>query len=250
MGRARSLNIPGVDTKGVISATDFVGWYNAVPGVNDCGKLVSGAKSAVVIGNGNVALDIARLLAKTESELAQTDIDQVIIGHTNEPEYRKLQNNELMEAFRDRTVKVDIPYITTLAHEIQIYKKDFNTDRIRGKHIAPHTIEMAAMWATLTRLEMPKKAQLSLMQKLKLYNGKTLPGYTSDNIKWLSGISARSNGFVGCIQITDHFPILIYRRDWRTPGRPRYLICIRKYCLQYISITQSEIQWPKINFPC
>ena len=75
MGRARSLNIPGVDTKGVISATDFVGWYNAVPGVNDCGKLVSGAKSAVVIGNGNVALDIARLLAKTESELAQTDID-------------------------------------------------------------------------------------------------------------------------------------------------------------------------------
>ena len=36
----------------------------------------------------------------------QTDIDEVIVGHTNEPEYRKLQNNELMEAFRDRTVKI------------------------------------------------------------------------------------------------------------------------------------------------
>ncbi|MFM8312915.1 MAG: serine protein kinase, partial [Deltaproteobacteria bacterium] len=41
----------------------------------------------------------------------QTDIDEVIIGHTNEPEYKKLQNNEFMEALRDRTVKIDVPYI-------------------------------------------------------------------------------------------------------------------------------------------
>ena len=45
-------------------------------------------------------------------KFAQTDIDEVIIGHTNEPEYKKLQNNEFMEALRDRTVKIDIPYIT------------------------------------------------------------------------------------------------------------------------------------------
>jgi serine protein kinase len=126
----------------------------------------------------------------------QTDIDLVILGHTNEPEYRKLQNNELMEAFRDRTVKVDIPYITTLAHEIQIYKKDFNQERIRGKHIAPHTIEMAAMWATLTRLEPPKKAQLSLLQKLKLYDGKTMPGFTEENVKELQN-EARREGLDG-----------------------------------------------------
>ena len=41
-------------------------------------------------------------------KFAQTDIDEVIIGHTNEPEFRKLQNNEFMEALRDRTIKVDI----------------------------------------------------------------------------------------------------------------------------------------------
>ncbi len=56
---------------------------------------------------------------------------------------------------------------------------------MRGKHIAPHTIEMAAMWAVLTRLEEPKNAGLTLLQKLKLYNGKTLPGFTEDNIKEL-----------------------------------------------------------------
>ncbi len=121
----------------------------------------------------------------------QTFIDEVILGHTNEPEYRRLQNNEYMEALRDRTVKVDIPYITRLSEEIKIYRKDYNSGKIRGKHIAPHTIEMASMWAVLTRLEEPKKHNLTVMQKLKLYNGKTLPGYTEDNVKELRKEAAR-----------------------------------------------------------
>lgn len=118
-------------------------------------------------------------------KFAQTHIDEVIIGHTNEPEYRKLQNNEFMEALRDRTVKIDIPYITRLESEINIYKKDFDSKKLRGVSIAPHTIEMAAMWAILTRLEKPKKANLTRLQKLKLYNGKTLPNFTEDNVKEL-----------------------------------------------------------------
>ena len=115
----------------------------------------------------------------------QTDIDEVIIGHTNEPEYRKLQTNEFMEALRDRTVKIDIPYITKLDKEIQIYEKDYANEKVEGKHVAPHTLEMAAMWALLTRLEQPKKANLTLMQKLKMYNGQSVPGYTEDNVKEL-----------------------------------------------------------------
>jgi serine protein kinase len=121
----------------------------------------------------------------------QTDIDEVIIGHTNEPEFKKLESNEFMEALRDRTIKIDIPYITKLTEEIKIYEKEFNPRRIRGKHIAPHTLEMAAMWAVLTRLEEPKKHNLSVLQKLKLYNGKTLPNFTEDNIKELRKESAR-----------------------------------------------------------
>ncbi len=118
-------------------------------------------------------------------KFSQTDIDEVIIGHTNEPEYKKLQNNEFMEALRDRTVKIDIPYITRLKDEVKIYERDFNPSVIRGKHIAPHTLEMAAMWAVLTRLDEPKNASLNLVQKLKLYNGQTLPGFTEDNVKEL-----------------------------------------------------------------
>jgi serine protein kinase len=115
-------------------------------------------------------------------KFAQTDIDEVILGHTNEPEYKRLQNNEFMEALRDRTVKIDVPYVTRLKDEIKIYEKGFNPERVKGKHIAPHTIEIAAMWAVLTRLVQPKHANLTLLQKLKLYNGKTLPGFTEDNV--------------------------------------------------------------------
>jgi serine protein kinase len=118
-------------------------------------------------------------------KFAQTDIDEVIIGHTNEPEYKKLQSNEFMEALRDRTVKIDVPYVTRLTDEIRIYEKDYNERKVRGKRLAPHTLEVAAMWAILTRLEEPKNAGLTLLQKLKLYNGKTLPGFTEDNIKEL-----------------------------------------------------------------
>jgi serine protein kinase len=118
-------------------------------------------------------------------KFAQTDIDEVIIGHTNEAEYKKLLNNEFMEALRDRTIKIDIPYITKMSEEVKIYKKEFNSDRLRGKHVAPHTFEVAAMWAALTRLEEPKKHQLSTLQKMKLYDGRTLPGFTQDNVKEL-----------------------------------------------------------------
>ena len=124
-------------------------------------------------------------------KFAQTDIDEVIIGHTNEAEYKKLLNNEFMEALRDRTIKIDIPYITKLTEEIRIYEKDFNGRKIKNRHIAPHTIEVAAMWAVLTRLEDPKKHNLSVLQKLKLYDGKVLPGYTQDTVKELRKESKR-----------------------------------------------------------
>ena len=200
-------------------------------------------------------------------KFAQTDIDEVIIGHTNEPEYRKLQNNEFMEALRDRTVKIDIPYITRLSRETEIYHKDFNAETVPHIHIAPHTVDMAAMWAILTRLEEPKKANLTIMQKLKLYNGKSIPGFTEDNIKELrketvregmDGISPRyiqdkiSNALVtdrgdGCIN-----PFIILNelesglkthsliRDEETKKRYRELLSLVK--MEYEDIVKHEVQ--------
>jgi serine protein kinase len=128
-------------------------------------------------------------------KFAQTDIDEVIIGHTNEPEYRKLLSNEFMEALRDRTIKIDIPYITKFTEEVKIYHKEYSEERI-GVHVAPHTLEMAAMWAVMTRLEAPRKHDLTVLQKLKLYDGRSITGYTQDNVKELRKESERE-GMIG-----------------------------------------------------
>ena len=69
----RSLNIPGEDLPGSIAAVDFVGWYNAHPHCRDMMPDLSGRR-AVVIGNGNVALDVARILVTGPNVLALTDI--------------------------------------------------------------------------------------------------------------------------------------------------------------------------------
>jgi serine protein kinase len=128
-------------------------------------------------------------------KFAQTSIDEVIIGHTNEPEFRRLQNNEYMEALRDRTIKIDIPYITRASEETRIYQKDFNKESVSA-HIAPHTLEMAALWAVLTRLEEPTNHKLSLLQKAKLYDGRPIPGFTEDHVKELRK-TAKREGLTG-----------------------------------------------------
>src|SRR6201996_6087979 len=69
----RPLNIPGEELPGSVAAVDFVGWYNAHPHFEEISPDLSGAR-AVVVGNGNVALDVARMLVTEPDELARTDI--------------------------------------------------------------------------------------------------------------------------------------------------------------------------------
>jgi ferredoxin--NADP+ reductase len=69
----RPLNIPGEELPGSVAAVDFVGWYNAHPHFEEISPDLSGAR-ALVVGNGNVALDVARILVTEPAALAQTDI--------------------------------------------------------------------------------------------------------------------------------------------------------------------------------
>ena len=129
-------------------------------------------------------------------KFAQTHIDEVIIGHTNEPEYRKLQNNELMEAFRDRTIKIDIPYNLSVDDEVKIYRRQFDRESLRNVTVAPHTMEIAALWSVLTRLEDPTHPNLSILQKVKLYNDDEVQGFTQENVREMRE-SAKREGMFG-----------------------------------------------------
>lgn len=74
----RHLGIPGEDLPGSWSATQFVSWYSAHPDAVDDG-FVRSARSAVVIGVGNVAVDVARMLARGTAELSPTDMPQAAL---------------------------------------------------------------------------------------------------------------------------------------------------------------------------
>lgn len=112
----------------------------------------------------------------------QVPIDEVILGHTNNAEFEKLKNNKFMEALRDRTIKVDIPYLLKISEEQRIYDHFYNSDSV-AKHIAPHTTFLAALFAVVSRLEESSKHDMSIIQKAKLYNGQSVHGFTDEHVK-------------------------------------------------------------------
>lgn len=156
-------------------------------------------------------------------KFSQVDIDVALFAHTNNPEYQRLQQDVTMEALRDRTIRVDVPYLTRIDDEEKVLNQDFGPGMVR-QHVAPHTIRIAATWAVLTRLKGDKDNKLTLVQKAQLYNGKSLPGYTEEMVKELKdkypgegmdrGISARyvqnkiSNALVGNHSYINPFMVL------------------------------------------
>lgn len=95
-------------------------------------------------------------------------VDTCIVAHSNEAEWKKFKSDHTNEAILDRIVTVKVPYNLRLSEEVKIYKKIIRQSQFNAD-IAPHTIEVASMFAILTRLDPTNKCDL--MTKLKLYNG-------------------------------------------------------------------------------
>jgi serine protein kinase len=95
-------------------------------------------------------------------------VDTVIVAHSNEAEWQKFKSDHTNEAILDRIVVVRVPYNLRLSEEVKIYQKIIRHSDFQA-HVAPHTLEVASMFAILSRLEPTPKCDL--MTKLKLYNG-------------------------------------------------------------------------------
>lgn len=97
--------------------------------------------------------------------------DGIILAHSNEAEWNKFKADHTNEAILDRIVKIEVPYCLQLDEEVKIYKKMLKKSKFHA-HIAPHSIEVASMFAILTRLAASNK--VNPMTKLKLYNGEEI----------------------------------------------------------------------------
>jgi serine protein kinase len=97
--------------------------------------------------------------------------DGIILAHSNEAEWNRFKSDHTNEAILDRIVKVEVPYCLELNEEVKIYEKILKKSNYKA-HIAPHTIETAAMFAILSRLKGSNKADP--ITKLKIYNGEEI----------------------------------------------------------------------------
>ncbi len=198
-------------------------------------------------------------------KFSQVSIDEAIIAHTNDPEFQKLKSNQYMEAFRDRTTKIDVPYTLRWSEELKILEKDYGPGKVR-QHIAPHTLEIAALWSILTRLADDKDGKLSLVEKAELYDGKLLPGWTEDAVKELKdkypdegmqgGVSVRylqdkiSNCLSNNHDYVNMFMVLNELRDGLDHSSlltnkeqvGRYITCIDLALKKLTEILKTEVQ--------
>jgi len=111
--------------------------------------------------------------------------DEVVLSHTNENEFNAFAGNPKAEALQDRIILVKVPYNLRVGEEIKIYEKLLKQSNLSGVHIAPHTLHVASVFAVLSRLEPSKKANMTLMKKLKLYDGEDVEGWKARDVKEL-----------------------------------------------------------------
>jgi serine protein kinase len=97
--------------------------------------------------------------------------DGVILAHCNEAEWNKFKSENTNEAILDRIVRVNVPYSLEVSQEVKIYKKLLGLSDFDG-HVAPHTLEIASMFAVLSRLHPSNK--VDALTKMKLYDGKDI----------------------------------------------------------------------------
>jgi len=191
--------------------------------------------------------------------------DEVVVSHTNEHEYQAFVGNKKSEALQDRIILVKVPYNLRASDEVKIYEKLLKQSALQNVHIAPYTLRVASVFAVLTRLEPSKKAGMSLMKKLKLYDGEDMEDFKQKDVRELQeeavhegmeGISPRyvinrlSSALVKqnttCINPIDALRALRDGLDQHTSitreERERYLNFISEARREYDEIAKKEVQ--------
>ena len=117
--------------------------------------------------------------------------DECVIAHTNEAEFTEFLADQKSEALQDRMIMVQMPYNLKVSAEVQIYEKLLQRASLGPLHLAPHALEVAAMFAVLSRLEAPKQAGLTLVKKLRLYDGQEVEGFRQKDVKLIKAQTER-----------------------------------------------------------
>jgi serine protein kinase len=117
--------------------------------------------------------------------------DEFVIAHTNEAEFKEFLADKKSEALQDRMIMVQMPYNLKVSAEVRIYEKLLKRASLGPIHLAPHALEVAAMFAVLSRLEEPKMAGLTMVKKMHLYDGQEVEGFRQKDVKLIKAQTER-----------------------------------------------------------
>ncbi|MFV1858786.1 MAG: protein prkA [Anaerolineales bacterium] len=118
-------------------------------------------------------------------------VDEAIIAHTNEAEYKAIVEDPRSEALQDRIVAIRVPYNLRVSDEVRIYQKLLGDLAGPTVHLSPLALPVAANLAVLSRLEDTNKWGMTLPLKLSLYDGKYEQGYSWQDVQNMMEESAR-----------------------------------------------------------
>ena len=174
--------------------------------------------------------------------------DELIVAHTNETEYRSFISNKKNEALHSRIIVMPIPYNLKVTEEEKIYEKMISESDVSNVHIAPHTLRVAAMFTILTRLKEPKKGDIDLVKKMRLYDGENVEGFNLADVNELK----KEYGDEGMSGIDPRYVInrissTIIRKEMTSINALDVLSSLKKGLDQHPSIT-PELRERYLNF--
>ena len=126
--------------------------------------------------------------------------DEIIIAHSNEGDFDEFKSDEHSEALKDRIVEIRVPYNLKVGDEVHIYRKMLKSSGLEDVDLPPLTLPTMSVFAVLSRLEPPAKQGMSLLDKLRLYDGQKVPHFSLEDAvemrrhhpdEGISGISPR-----------------------------------------------------------
>ncbi|KAI9778400.1 MAG: NADPH-adrenodoxin reductase [Candelina submexicana] len=129
----RPLNIPGADLKGIYSARAFVGWYNGLPEYADLAPKLDAGEEAIIIGQGNVALDVARTLLTNVDALRRTDMTDYALETLSKSRIKRVRvvgrRGPMQAAFTVREVRelLNLPSVAFHPIPTSLFPSDLST---------------------------------------------------------------------------------------------------------------------------
>lgn len=162
-------------------------------------------------------------------------LDEVVVAHSNGHEYEQFVADKANEAMQNRVFVVHLPYVRKVSDERAIYAHMLAQGALGATHVAPHTLDVAARFAVLTRLKPAADKNISLDLKARLYDGESIADVTDASVRalWeehpdegMTGVSPRDTmnvlthalgeTAVPCVTPIDYLRAL---KDWIDHGR-------------------------------